>query len=164
MFCSKLEYCCPLSSPTAVSNIVVKLKKAQRVFTFKANGCGDLPYWERLKCLRIQSLQRRRKLGTLSSTFGRYIILNDLTNNDIGITFSNLENCTRSGSTACIVPPMPRGVPAGVATLYEHSFSVKTPKLLNCFSVCPQRLWTKMLRLYQHSKVHLALSFIRFQI
>ncbi len=59
-------------------------------------------------------------------------ILNDLTNNDIGITFSNGKNCTRSGSTACIVPPVPRGVPAGVATLYEHSFAVKAPQLWNC--------------------------------
>ena len=59
-------------------------------------------------------------------------ILNDLTNNDIGITFSNGENCTRSGSTACIIPPVPRGVPAGVATLYEHSFAVKAPQLWNC--------------------------------
>ena len=59
-------------------------------------------------------------------------ILNDLTNNDIGITFSATENSTRSGSTACIIPPIPRGVPAGVVTLYENSFAVKAPKLWNC--------------------------------
>ena len=38
------------------------------------------------------------------------------------------------------------------------------PKLLNYGTVRPQRLWTKMLLLYQHSKVHSALSLIRFQI
>ena len=102
-----------------------------RVIVGRVNGyrCRELPYWERLKYLRIQSLQRRRE---------RYIIIhtwklrNDLTNNDIGITFSNGKNCTRSGSTACIVPPVPRGVSAGVATLYEHSFAVKAPQLWNC--------------------------------
>ena len=62
---SKLEYCYPLWSQTAVSDIL-KLEKVQRVFTSKVNGCRDLPYCERLKCLRIQSLQRRRE---------RYIII-----------------------------------------------------------------------------------------
>ena len=98
---SKLEYYCPLWSPTAVSDIL-KLEKVQRVFTSKVNRCRDLPYCERLKCLRIlESLQRRRE---------RYIIIyiwkilnhNYLANNDIGITFSNPGNCTRSGSTACM--------------------------------------------------------------
>ena len=28
--------------------------------------------------------------------------------------------------------PVPRGVPAGVATLYEYSFAVKAPNLWNC--------------------------------
>ena len=58
--------------------------------------------------------------------------MNDLTNNDIGISFTSTENSTRSGPTACIVPPIPRGVPAGVATLYENSFAVNAPKLWNC--------------------------------
>ena len=57
-------------------------------------------------------------------------ILNGLTNNDyIGVTFSTTENSTRSGSTACIISPIPRGVPAGVVTLYENSSAVKAPKL-----------------------------------
>ena len=34
----------------------------------------------------------------------------------------------------CIVPPISRGVPTGVATIYEHSFAVKAPKLWKCLS------------------------------
>ena len=108
---------------------MLKLERIQRIFTSKVEGCRELPYWERLKYLRIQSLQRRRERYIIIHTWK---ILNDLTNNDIGITFSNGKNLTRSGSTACIVPPVPRGVPAGVATLYEHSFAVKAPQLWNC--------------------------------
>ena len=125
---SKLEYCCPLWNPSSVAEML-KLERIQRIFTSKVEGCRELPYWERLKYLRIQSLQRRRERYIIIHTWK---ILNDLTNNDIGITFSNGKNCTRSGSTACIVPPVPRGVPAGVATLYEQSFAVKAPQLWNC--------------------------------
>ena len=125
---SKLEYCCPLWNPSSVAEML-KLERIKRIFTSKVEGCRELPYWERLKYLRIQSLQRRRERYIIIHTWK---ILNDLTNNDIGITFSNGKNCTRSGYTACIVPPVPRGVPAGVATLYEHSFAVKAPQLWNC--------------------------------
>ena len=157
---SKLEYCCPLWSPTAVSDIL-KLEKVQRVFTSKVNGCRDLPYCERLKCLRIQSLQRRRDLGTLSSRFGRYpMILQTMT---LGLPSPTLRTV-----------PLPALVllPALCHLCHEVSLQglllfMSTPlpsKLLNYGTVCPQRLWTKMLLLYQHSKVHSALSLIRFQI
>ena len=99
---SKLEYCCPLWNPSSVAEML-KLERIQRIFTSKVEGCRKLPYWERLKYLRIQSLQRRRERYIIIHTWK---ILNDLTNNDIGITFSNGKNCTRSGSTACIVPPV----------------------------------------------------------
>ena len=82
--------------------------------------------------------------------------------------------------TMTLVLPSPtvRTVPALVLLpalfhLYHVAFqqellhSMSTPllsKLLNSGTVCPQRLWTKMLLLYQHSRVHSALSLIRFQI
>ena len=62
---SKLEYCCPLWNPSSVAEML-KLERIQRIFTSKVEGCRELPYWERLKYLRIQSLQRRRE---------RYIII-----------------------------------------------------------------------------------------
>ena len=62
---SKLEYCCPLWNPSSVAEML-KLERIERIFTSKVEGCRELPYWERLKYLRIQSLQRRRE---------RYIII-----------------------------------------------------------------------------------------
>ena len=97
---SKLEYCCPLWDPSAISDIQ-KLENVQRLFTSKVAGCEDLTYWERLKLLNIQSLQRRRE---------RYIIihiwkiLNDLTNNDIGISFSDKDNVSPVSYTHLTLP------------------------------------------------------------
>ena len=150
---SKLEYCCPLWNPSSVAEML-KLERIQRIFTSKVEGCRKLPYWERLKYLRIQSHQRRRERYIIIHTWK---ILNDLTNNDIGITFSNGKNCTRSALFHLYL----------VAFQQELLHCMSTPllsKLLNSGTVCPQRLWTKMLLLYQHSRVHLALSLIRFQI
>ena len=124
---SKLEYCCPLWNPSSVADIQ-KLEKVQRVFTSKVSGCKELDYWERLKALKIQSLQRRRERYIIIHTWK---ILNNLTNNDIGISFTDTENSSRSGISAT-VPPVPRKVPSKVATLYENSFAVQAPKLWNC--------------------------------
>ena len=57
---SKLEYCCPVWSPTNVGDIQ-KLENVQRFFTRKIAGCKELQYWDRIKKLNILSLQRRRE-------------------------------------------------------------------------------------------------------
>ena len=124
---SKLEYCCPLWDPSSVKDIQ-KLENVQRVFTSKVAGCKELTYWERLKMLKIQSLQRRRERYIIIHTWK---ILNNLTNNDIGISFTDTGNLSRAGISA-IVPPVPRNVPSKVVTLFENSFAVQGPKLWNC--------------------------------
>ena len=157
---SKLEYCCPLWNPSSVAEML-KLERIERIFTSKVEGCRELPYWERLKYLRTQepSLSSVDGRGTLLSTRGKYSMISP---------------------TMTLVSPSPtvRTVPALVLLpalfhLYLVAFQqellhcMSTPllsKLLNSGTVCPQRLWTKMLLLYQHSRVHLALSLIRFQI
>ena len=73
--------------------------------------------------LKIQSLQRRRERYAIIHTWK---ILNNLTNNDSGLSFTDTENSSRTGKTAT-VPPVPRNVPARVVSLYEHSFAVKDP-------------------------------------
>ena len=107
---SKLEYYCPLWNPSAVADIQ-KLESVQRVFTSKVAGCRELAYWERLKLLKIQSLQRRRE--RYNAIIYTWKILNNLTNNDIGLSFTDTENSSRTGITAT-VPPVPRNVPARV--------------------------------------------------
>ena len=124
---SKLEYCCPLWNPSSVTDIQ-QLENVQRVFTSKVAGCKELAYWERLKALKIQSLQRRRERYVIIHTWK---ILNNLTNNDIGISFTDTGNSSRAGISA-IVPPVPRNAPAKVVSLYENSFAVQGPKLWNC--------------------------------
>jgi len=124
---SKLEYCSPLWNPSSVSDIQ-KLENVQRVFTSKVAGCKDLAYWERLKALKMQSLQRRRERYVIIHTWK---ILNELTNNDIGISFTDPGNSSRAGISAT-VPPVPHNVPARVVSLYENSYAVQGPKLWNC--------------------------------
>jgi len=114
----------------AVSDIR-KLDDVQRLFTSRVADCQGMSYWERLKALNLQSLQRRRERYVIIHTWK---ILNDLANNDIGISFTDTENETRSGVTAT-VPSVPRGVPAKVISIYEQSFSVKAPKLWNCLDL-----------------------------
>ena len=57
---SKLEYCCPVWNPVKITDIQ-KLENVQWSFTRKFQGCHDLSYWERLKKLKLMSLQRRRE-------------------------------------------------------------------------------------------------------
>ena len=52
---SKLEYCCPLWDPSAISDIR-KLEDVQRLFTSRVADCQEMSYWERLKALNLQSL------------------------------------------------------------------------------------------------------------
>ena len=123
----KIEYCCPLWDPSSLSDIK-KLEQVQRMFTSKVQGCKDMSYWDRLKHLQLQSLQRRRERYIL---IHNWKILNDLTNNDVGISFEDKDNLTRMGVTAN-VPPLPRSIPARSITLFENSFAVRAPKLWNC--------------------------------
>ena len=124
---SKLEYCCPLWDPSSLADIK-RLEQVQRLFTSKIYGCKNMSYWDRLKHLKLQSLQRRRERYIIIHTWK---ILNNLTNNDVGITFQDTGSLTRMGIVAN-VPPLPRSIPARAVTLYENSFAVRAPKLWNC--------------------------------
>ena len=56
----KLEYQCQVWSPNYTKDIVL-LEQVQRVFTRKIYNMIGLNYWERLKSLKLFSLQRRRE-------------------------------------------------------------------------------------------------------
>ena len=49
---SKLEYCCPVWSPTKIEDIKA-IESLQRTFTSKISGLQHLSYWERLERLNI---------------------------------------------------------------------------------------------------------------
>ena len=59
-----MEYCCPLWSPTDQYNIK-SLEQIQRSFTKRIEGFSEVHYWDRLKQLRILSLERRRDRYTI---------------------------------------------------------------------------------------------------
>jgi len=119
----KLEYCSPLWHPHQREDIKV-LENIQRFFTRQITGMGDADYWERLKRLKLQSLQRRRE---------RYIVihvwklLNNKVPNDIEMEFYYRE---RLGWRARL-PKFVSRARQSSKTLYDASFAVNGPKLWN---------------------------------
>ena len=57
---SRLEYCCVVWSPTAQTEIN-EIERIQKTFTKKLDGMENLNYHERLKELKLYSLERRRE-------------------------------------------------------------------------------------------------------
>ena len=57
---SKLEYCCVVWSPNE-QKYINEIEDIQRIFTGKIEGMEELNYHERLKCLKMYSLERRRE-------------------------------------------------------------------------------------------------------
>ena len=56
---SKLEYCCIVWSPVE-QKYINELEDIQKIYTKKIDGMEDLDYHERLKSLKMYSLERRR--------------------------------------------------------------------------------------------------------
>ena len=57
---SKLEYCCSVWSPSLQKEIN-ELERIQKTFTSKIKGLENLDYHQRLKSLKLYSLERRRE-------------------------------------------------------------------------------------------------------
>ena len=120
---SRLEFSCPLWSPTKVEDIV-KLEQVQRQFTSKISGYKDLHYYDRLKFLKLMSLQRRRERYYLLYL---HKMLHDVVPNDIGVSF---HNAGRRGLCAHI-PPLQRETKAKFQSMFDSSFAVVAPRLWN---------------------------------
>ena len=120
---SRLEFSCPLWSPTKVEDIV-KLEQIQRQFTSKISGYKDLHYHDRLKLLNLMSLQRRRERYYLLYL---HKMLHGVVPNDIGVSF---RICGRRGLCADI-PPIQRHSKAKFQSKFDSSFSVLAPRLWN---------------------------------
>ena len=120
---SKLEYCCPVWNPAKVEDIR-DIENIQRNFTRKISNCKGQNYWERLKTLKIMSLQRRRERYTIIHTWK---IASGAAPNDIGMIFNTNQ---RRGLKA-IVPSLYPGAQRSVSTHYHNSFGVKAAFLWN---------------------------------
>ena len=120
---SKLEYCSQIWDPYLIRHIDA-LEQVQRVFTKRIKFLYDLNYWERIKKLKIMSLQRRREKLTILLMWK---IKHNMVPNDINLEFLNSDR--KSGNRA-VVKPMPK-ITGKMLTMYEISFIIKAPKLLN---------------------------------
>ena len=120
---SRLEYCAQIWDPSKIKQIN-KLEQLQRSFTRRIINMGSFNYWERLRELKIFSLQRRREKLTLVYVWK---IKNKVVPNDI-----NLEFCFnhRKSCIQAVVRPMPR-VRGRLLTMFETSFQIKAAKLWN---------------------------------
>ena len=120
---SKLEYSCPVWSPSLISDIT-KLESTQRSFTRHIVGCKGLSYWDRLKFLNLMSLQRRRERYKIIHVWK---IHKGIAPNDLSLRF---YEHIRLG-TRCCVPPLRKSAPSYAKSIYENSFAVTGPKLWN---------------------------------
>ena len=119
----KLEYCCPVWNPTKVTEIQ-KLENVQRSFTNKISGCRELHYWERLKKLKLMSLQRRRERYCIIHVWK---ILQEEAPNDVGFTFKMHQ---RHGLKAEI-PAVSKSAQLSVRSDYDSTFRVRAAQLFN---------------------------------
>ena len=123
-----LEYCCQLWCPVSLGNIR-KLEAIQRSFTSRIPEVSHLNYWQRLKALKLYSLERRRERYIMIYV---YKIINNLVPNyeSEKFCFRTLESDRRG--KLCKVPPLISQATGRVKTIIESSFAVRGPKLFNC--------------------------------
>ena len=120
---SILEYCCPLWNPSSPSDIQL-LEGVQRTFTSRISGVQHLDYWDRLKALRLMSLQRRRERYIILQVWK---ILHALSPNDLNIQFATTS---RFGVKAQI-PCLNKSSSMRHQSMYDSSFAVLGPRLWN---------------------------------
>ena len=119
----KVEYLCPLWDPQKIEDIA-NLESIQRCVTSKISSIKELHYYDRLKALKLMSLQRRRERYSIIMM---YKILHNLTANDLNIEFYHTD---RRGICAT-VPIIPREAKSKYLSLYDSSFGVRGPSLWN---------------------------------
>ena len=119
----KLEYCSPLWSPCKIRDIA-KIENVQRFFTRRVKECEGMDYWERIKHLRILSLQRRRERYMIIHVWKVY---HEMVPNSTGISF---YNHIRQGPKANL-PRIHHTAQKSVQTLREESFGIRAIQLFN---------------------------------
>ena len=128
IFLPRIEYCSPLWAPYKRKDIE-KLEGIQRTFTVKIEEMSKLNYHQRLKELKMYSMQRR---------FERFIILNVWKILEgFTVNVNNEIQCTINKRTGrkCIVK-LP-GKHGGIATQtkYYNSFTIRGPRLFNALPI-----------------------------
>ena len=103
--------------------------------TAKITAYKEYNYYERLKALKLYSLQRRRERFTIIYTWKIIESLcPNLPNNPITV-FSHVHK-----GRLCKVPPINTKSPMRIQTIKENSLAIRGPRL---FNVLPRDLWEK---------------------
>ena len=122
-----LEYCCQLWSPHTVG-MMRTLEAVQRTFTYRIRDLSELNYWERLRELRLYSLERRRERYAIIYVWK---VLQELVPNfEERVRLRSYVNERRG--RLCRIPPMDSRAMARLQTIREASLPVAGPRLFNC--------------------------------
>ena len=121
-----LDYCSQLWSPSNVGNIQ-RLELLQKAFVSRIEGMSRLNYWDQLKHLRLQSLERRRERYQIIYTWR--VIEGQVPNFDstpIKVTHSD-----RRGRS-CVLPKISPSASQRIKSIRFASLPHKGPRLFNC--------------------------------
>ena len=124
---SRLDYCSQLWSPHSVK-LTAQLEAFQRCYTKRIASVQHLSYWERLRELKLYSLERRRETYAVTYVWK---ILEGLAPN-FGI--EGYKNPRRGGH--CAVPKVSPS-PSRVRNRYCNSLGFRGPQL---FNILPKQL------------------------
>ena len=122
---SRLDYGSQLWSPFLIKHIT-QLEKIQRSFTKHITGVNDMPYHERLKSLRLYSLQRRRERYCIIYIWK---IIESLAPNFSNPIISTISGCR---GRSCVISRVNVG---RVGTLVYNSFRWRSICLFNSLTM-----------------------------
>ena len=145
---SKLEYCCPLWSPTNISNIQ-GLEQLQRNFFRKISGIQNLSYWEQLKNLSMYSLERRRERYNIIYVWK---IMEKQVPNFSQLNHSGIQEYwnPRRGRY-CTVPAINLRSSGRIQAIRNSSFGIRGPRLFNTLPAHIRNLSGCSVEAFKHS-------------
>lgn len=123
-----LEYCCQLWHPVVLGD-VRRIEAVQRTFTSRITGMNELSYWDRLRRLKLYSLERRRERYLMIYVWK---IIQGLVPNFEGIGSITVQTDSERRGKMLEIPPMIRGSMKKITTLRENSLIVLGARLFNC--------------------------------
>ena len=119
----RVEYCCPLWDPKKIGDII-HLEQVQRQFTARIKDHQQLTYHQRLRALKLMSLQRRRERYSILHL---HKIVHNMVTSDLNIT----TNYSARRGLSITIPPINKHTKARFQTMRDGFFTVAAPKLFN---------------------------------
>ena len=126
MVIPRLDYCSQLWLPYKQKELK-ELEAVQRTYTSRIKGYKDVDYWDRLKHLKLYSVQRRHERYSIIYT---YKVMEGLAPN---FTINKIETrYSERRGRMCIIPPLTnRQCSSVVKNAREASMAIRGPRLFN---------------------------------